>query len=105
LRQDYQQFIDRNAQVVVVSPEDASAVSRTWQKEQFPFVALPDPDHHVADTYGQQVKLLKLGRLPGLMVIDADGYVRYRHYGSSMRDIPQNQEILDLLEALNQQDS
>ncbi len=102
MRQDYQQFIERHAQIVVVCPEDTPAVSRYWNREQFPFVALPDPAHTIANSYGQQVKLLKLGRLPALMVIDLNGAVRYRHYGSSMQDIPANSEVLDVLDALNQ---
>ncbi|GAB4428862.1 MAG: hypothetical protein Kow0031_09200 [Anaerolineae bacterium] len=103
MRLDYQQFIDRQSEIVVVSPEAAPAVSRYWQKEQFPFVALPDPDHNIANSYGQQVKLLKLGRLPALMVIDRHGLVRYRHYGSSMRDIPENSELLSVLDELNRE--
>lgn len=103
MRHEYQQFTDRHAEIVVVSPEDTPAVSRYWQKEQFPFVALPDPAHTIANSYGQQVKLLKLGRLPALMVIDRSGYVRYRHYGSSMRDIPQNSEILAVLDDLQRE--
>lgn len=105
MRQDYQQFIDHRAEIVVISPEDVPQLSRVWQKEQYLFVGLPDPEHRIADTYGQQVKLLKLGRLPALMVIDVNGYVRYRHYGSSMRDIPQNQKILNLLDILNEETS
>lgn len=105
MRHDYQQFIDHNAQIVVVSPEDDTKVVRAWGNEQYPFIGLPDPDHQVANAYGQQVKLLKLGRLPALMVIDVDGFVRYRHYGSSMQDIPPNQEILDVLDGLNQENS
>jgi len=103
LRQDYQQFVNHNAQILVVSPEDSPALARYWAKEQLPFVALPDPTHQVADLYGQQVKLLKLGRLPAVLVINLTGQVCYRHYGDSMRDIPPNQEILAVLEQLNQE--
>jgi len=87
----------------VVGPEDSAAFTRYWAKEQLPFVALPDPTHQVADLYGQQVKLLKLGRLPAMLVINQKGQVCYQHYGDSMRDIPPNQEILTVLEQLNQE--
>jgi peroxiredoxin len=66
------------------------------------YVGLPDPEHQVADLYDQQVKLLKLGRMPALIIIDKSGQIRYRHYGDSMRDIPANDEILALLDQLNQ---
>ena len=60
-----------------------------------------DPRHEVAKLYGQQVKLLKLGRLPALLVIDKNGQVRYSHYGSSMSDIPANTDILTIIDQLN----
>ena len=101
LRQDYPEFTARNAEIVVVGPEDADAFAREWEKEQFPFVGVPDPDNRIADLYGQQVKLLQFGRMPALLVIDQAGNVVYRHYGASMRDIPDNGEILALLDTLN----
>ena len=32
--------------------------------------------------------------------VDAKGYVRFAHYGSSMRDIPANEELLDVIDKL-----
>jgi peroxiredoxin len=103
LRQDYQQFEARNTEIIVVGPEDRPAFRRYWQRQALPFVGLPDPEHTVAGLYGQQVKLLKLGRLPALMLIDKSGNIRYRHYGDSMQDIPDNASLLTLLENLNQE--
>jgi len=97
LRQDYQAFADRNAEIIVVGPEDQDAFQKEWAKQDFPFVGIPDPEHAIADLYGQQVKLLKLGRMPALMVIDQDGKVIYSHYGASMQDIPKNEEILGVI--------
>ena len=105
LRQDYAQFVARGAEVVVVGPEDAPAFAQYWQKEQLPFVGLPDPRHSVADRYGQEVKLLKGGRMPALRVVDKQGQVRYQHYGDSMMDIPKNEAILALLDDLNRENS
>jgi peroxiredoxin len=102
LRQDYQEFVDRNAEVVVVGPDDEQAFRDYWRKESLPFVGLADQTHAVAQRYGQEVNLLKLGRLPALMVIDKAGQVRYKHYGGSMSDIPPSREILAVLDGLNQ---
>lgn len=102
LRQDYQQFTDREAEVVVVGPESAKMFDYYWSKEKMPFVGVPDPAHVAADLYSQQVKLLKFGRMPALVVIDKQGQIRYRHYGSAMSDIPPNDEILAVLDFLNQ---
>ena len=101
LRQDYEKFIDRESLILVVGPDDQAAFQEYWAKHDLPFIGLPDPEHGVADLYGQQVKLLKAGRLPALMVIDKAGQIRYRHYGNSMRNITSNQAILDLLDRLN----
>jgi len=101
LRQDYAQFAERDTEVVVVGPEDQTAFAKYWQKEGLPFVGLADPDHTVADQYGQQVKLLKFGRMPALMVIDMQGQIRFKHYASSMSDIVANSELFDVLDAVN----
>lgn len=105
LRQDYPQFVQRDAEIVVVGPEDRRVFADYWRKESLPFVGLPDPDHTVANRYGQEVKLLKLGRMPALMVVDKQGTVRYQHYGNSMQDIVPNRELLALLDSLNAEQS
>lgn len=55
----------------------------------------------MANTYRQEVNLFKLGRMPLSCVIDAKGYVRFAHYGKSMSDIPSNEELLYVIDALN----
>lgn len=102
LRQDYQKFVERGAEIIAVGPEDAKGFANYWQKEKMPFVGLPDPKHVIAKQYGQRVNPFKLGRMPTLVVIDSKGNVRYQHYGDSMSDIPSNEEILSLLDALNE---
>ena len=102
LRQDYAEFVGRDAEIVVVGPDDEQAFQDYWLKEDLPFPGLADPTHTVARRYGQEVNLLKFGRMPALMVVDKAGQVVYAHYGGSMSDIPPNREILDALDELNQ---
>jgi peroxiredoxin len=102
LRQDYQEFVDRDAEVVVVGPDSEQAFKDFWRKEEIPYVGLADPTHIVARRYGQEVKLLKMGRMPALMFIDKTGQVAYKHYGGAMSDIPPNPQILAILDGLNQ---
>jgi hypothetical protein len=78
LRRDYAKFVERSAEVVAVGPEDY---------ESF------------------KVNRLKGGRMPAQFVIDAKGRIHYRHYGSSMSDIPSNDEMLQLLDQLNEEQS
>jgi peroxiredoxin len=101
LRQDYQEFVKRGAEVVVVGPDDLEAFRAYWSKEQLPYVGLPDPEHRVAKLYGQQVRWLKMGRMPALVVVDRQGRVYYQHYGSAMSDIPPDERILARLDELN----
>jgi len=68
-----------------------------------PFVGLADPRHIVAEQYGQEMNLLKLGRLPAQFVVDRQGTIRYSHHSTSMADIPSNAEILEVIDRLNQE--
>ena len=101
LRQDYQEFVKRQAQVIVVGPEDAKAFAAYWQQHDLPFVGLPDPKASVLKLYGQEVNLFKLGRMPAQVIVDKAGVARFAHYGHSMSDIPKNAEVLALLDQLN----
>ena len=101
LRQDYSEFFSRDAEVVVVGPDDTTAFANYWKKENLPFVGVPDPEHTVLQKYGQEVKIFKLGRMPAQAIIDKSGTVRFIHYGDSMRDIPANRELLQLLDEIN----
>ena len=103
LRQDYQKFVDRQAEVIAIGPEDAETFADYWHKEQMLFTGLADHQHVVARLYGQQVKPFKLGRMPALVIVDREGKIRYRHYGNSMSDIPPDEEILSLLDDLNKE--
>ena len=104
LRRDYQKFVQRNTEVVAIGPEDAKTFADWWHEHRMPFVGIADPKHLIARMYGQQVKLLKLGRMPASLLIDKKGYIRYKHFGESMSDIPENQQILSLIDALNSGD-
>jgi len=101
LRQDYQEFVKRQAQVIVVGPEDAKAFAAYWQQHDLPFVGLPDPKASVLKLYGQEANLFKLGRMPAQVIVDKAGVARFVHYGHSMSDIPPNEEVLALLDQLN----
>ena len=103
LRQDYGDFVARDAEIVVVGPEGREAFAEYWQSEDMPFVGLPDPEHTVLKRYGQEVNLFKLGRMPAQVLVDKAGKARYVHYGHSMSDIPSNAELLGLLDEINQE--
>jgi peroxiredoxin Q/BCP len=101
LRHDHTEFVSRDVAVVVVGPEDAQGFSTYFQKEDLPFIGLPDPKASVLRLYGQEVNLFKMGRMPAQVLIDKEGIARFVHYGHSMSDIPSNQEILALADEIN----
>jgi peroxiredoxin Q/BCP len=101
LRQDVDEFVKRNAEIIVVGPENARAFAEYWRKHALPFIGLPDPTASVLKLYGQEVNLFKLGRMPAQVIIDRAGVARFVHYGHSMSDIPANDELLAILDTLN----
>lgn len=101
LRQDYAEFANRQTKVIVVGPENASAFKTYWSQHKLPFIGLPDPKASVLKTYGQEVNLFKLGRMPAQVIVDKEGIARFVHYGHSMSDIPENNELLELLDQIN----
>ncbi len=86
---------------MAIGPDSTGRFLEYWSKEKLPFVGLPDPDHIVARRYKQEVNLFKWGRMPLICVVDAEGMIRYAHYGTSMSDIPANKILLDVIDQLN----
>jgi peroxiredoxin len=105
LRQELDQFIERDVAILVIGPEDSASFASYFSENQLPFLGLPDPKHSVLKLYGQEVKLFKFGRMPAQAIIDREGIVRYVHYGKSMRDIPSNRELLSLIDEINESES
>jgi len=101
LRQDYNEFTDRDTEVLVVGPESARAFAKYFSENELPFPGLPDPRHEVLKKFGQEVNIFKLGRMPAQVLVDRQGIARYIHYGHSMSDIPANEEILALIDEIN----
>ena len=101
LRQDYQKFVDRDTEIIAIGPETPEDFADWWHKHQMPFIGIGDPKHDIARRFGQQVKLLKLGRMPAQFVIDREGKMRNLHYGESMQDIIADDDVLALLDEIN----
>jgi len=103
LRQDHEEFKKNGTMVVVVGPEAKDAFARYWRDNDLPFIGLPDPAHTVLKTYGQQIKLFRLGRMPAQVFVDKRGLARFVHYGHDMTDIPSNRELLGLIAAIGKE--
>ena len=99
MRQKHQQFVDRNIGVVVIGADSAASFRGYWSKERMPFPGLPDPGGQVLASLGQEVNLLRLGRMPAQLVVDRSGAIRFAHYGASMSDIPAPDAVLAWFDA------
>lgn len=102
MRDHYKDFTSRNAEIVTVGPDSMDSFKEYWEKENIPYVGLPDHDHTVARLYRQQIILFKAGRMPLNCVVDMNGRIRYIHFGTNMADIPDNEIFLNVIDQLNE---
>jgi peroxiredoxin len=100
IRNGYEQFKQRGVEVLATGPDTETAFQQYWEREKIPFIGLPDPEHRIAVVYRQQVSLFRLGRMPLMCIIDANGNIRYVHSAASMADIPENQTLLDVMDEI-----
>lgn len=105
LRHDYEKFASRDAEILVLGPERPQKFQKYWEEHDLPFTGLPDPKHSVLKRYGQEINLFKLGRMPAQIIVDKQGCARFVHYGQSMSDIPENDELLGLLDELLEEEN
>jgi len=98
MKADYEKFVARKAQIVVIAPHGSEKVRAYWEKEDLPFAGVPDPDGILGKLYKQEWNLIKLGRMPALFVVDRSGLLAFVHYAKDMADIPLNSAILDILD-------
>jgi len=101
LRDEYEKFTKHGAVILAVGPNSPSVFEQYWKNESIPFIGLPDANHRVARMYRQEVKLFKLGRMPLNCIVDRKGYIRFAHYGASMKDIPSNDDLFHVIDELN----
>jgi peroxiredoxin len=101
LRTNYKKFQEKDSEVIAIGPENLKDFSAFWETHKMPFPGIPDPQHQIADRYGQEVNLVKLGRMPAMLVIDQKGFIRYKHFGESMSDIPEDSEVLSMLDSID----
>jgi len=100
MKEDIGQFADRKARIVVIAPHEKDKVRAYWEKEDLPFIGIPDPFGKLGRLYGQQRNLLKLGRMPALFIIDKKGTIVFSQYAKNMSDIPEDKDLYQVLERI-----
>jgi peroxiredoxin len=86
---DYKEFVNRNAEVIVLGPNPPENFKLTWEIEELKMIGLSDPDSTVANRYHQEVKFMRMGRLPSLMVLKKS-FIRFMHIRKSKSEFPDN---------------
>jgi thioredoxin-dependent peroxiredoxin len=102
LRDAYDNFLDRGAVVLGVSPDGEASHRRFREKFGLPFHLLSDPDHAVSERYGVWVERNRYGRKSmgirrSTFVIDPDGSVAKALY--SVKPDGHAELVLDALPA------
>ena len=100
MREQYQEFLGVETEVVAIVGDSVEAARSYFEKNRLPFPCLVDPNHETYDRYNVETKALSLGQRPGLFIIDRDGIVRYAHIGSQQREIPSNAQVLEVCRGL-----
>jgi len=84
--------------ITVDKLENAQKLESKYAKSKYPIYY--DETKKVAKLLHQEWKILKLGRMPGMLIVDRDGVIQWAYYSSSMSDIPKNEVVLEVLEKL-----
>ncbi len=100
LHQDKKEFEDKNTKIIIVGPEDKTAFKNFFDKNGYVFIGIPDAKNTILKTYGQEINIFKLGRMPAQVLIDKAGIARFVYYGHSMSDIPENKDVLKIIDEI-----
>jgi peroxiredoxin len=98
LRQKYDEYSALDtiiAPILVDKLENAQKMEEKYAKNKFPI--LYDKTKKVSKMLHQEIKILKLGRMPGLIIVDKQGIIQFAYYGENMQDIPKNRDVLEIL--------
>ena len=101
MRDRYEEFEKRGAQVLAIAPDTLENACNFFQSHDIPFPCLPDDDRTVFRRYDVKSAMISLGQRPGLFIIDKEGAVRYAYLGWQQWEIPSVDETLEQLDALS----
>ena len=101
-RDAYDVYRDRGAEILGVSPDDATSHEKFKSKYGLPFTLLADPEHEVADAYGvwgerKYAGKTYMGINRSTFVIDRDGNVAVAMLG--IKPAGHAEEVLNALPA------
>ena len=98
LHQDKKEFEKKDTKIIIVGPDDKQAFNKFFNSNDYGFIGIPDAKNSILKTYGQEINIFKLGRMPAQVLIDKAGIARFVYYGHSMSDIPENKDVLKIID-------
>lgn len=101
MRDRYSEFTERGAEIVAIAPDTVNSARTFFERDDIPFICLPDPDREVFRLYDVKSAMISLGQRPGLFIVDKDGIVRFAHLGFQQWEIPSVDDTLAELDALS----
>ncbi|KAF0091178.1 MAG: alkyl hydroperoxide reductase [Fusobacteria bacterium] len=100
LHQDKSEFEKKDTKIIIVGPENKQTFNKFFNSNGYDFIGIPDAKNSILKTYGQEINIFKLGRMPAQVLIDKAGIARFVYYGHSMSDIPENKDVLKIIDEI-----
>ena len=100
MRERYEEFKQRGAEILAIAPDTIENARNYFEKNDVPFPCLPDPDRSVFRQYDVKSAMVSLGQRPGLFIIDKEGVVRHAYLGWQQWEIPTVDETLAQIDGL-----
>lgn len=101
LRNNLTKFKELDTELYAILPDNLENAKKFESEYAKDYPVYYDDKKKVNKMLNQEVKPLKFGRMPALLIIDKQSIIRYAHYSDSMDDIPKIEEIFDVLKNLN----
>ena len=102
LGRDYDKFEEMDVYlypILVDNIENAKKLEQKYARNKY--AIFYDESKKVVKILNQQIKITKMGRMPGLIIVDKQGIIQYAYYGDSMKDIPKNDALFEVIERIN----
>ena len=102
MRKDLEKFEELDGYLYPIMADNEKNAKKMEEKYARKYPVFYDEAKEVPKLLKQETRLIKLGRMPGLLVVDKKGIIKYAYYGKNMHDIPENEEILEVLRNISE---
>ncbi len=100
MAEHYGAFTSAGAVVLAVTRDSEAAAQEYFAYNKVPFPCLLDAAGDVYRQYDVGSEAISLGQRPALYIIDAQGIVQFAHVGWQQWEIPRNEDVLRVCDAI-----